>query len=331
MSTLTPEQEKAVAELRLITLRSVCAGPAEAVIALLDQAHSNQLQREVQPKACQDALAAEKALRERVQRELFALNASAQMCVGAAGVGDFSELCGWIDATKARLLASTRALEWQPISTASKTGEPLMLWWRYCQIPAIGCWVEDETGTGRTGWKCDTDDCVPKNQEDCTHWLYLPAYPKLAAKPLRERMQQRITELRQAEAMGMQGSGTRERNGQFMSTLTPEQEKAVFDFYTALGASFRFWNTSEVVERFKVVVSLLDQAHSNQLQREVQLKAALDELAAERALRGRMQQERDRLRDALRAIDGATYGVASGIGATVGRIAREALQPKETK
>lgn len=37
------------------------------------------------------------------EQEAFELKSSQQICVGAAGVGDFSELCGWIDAKKSEL------------------------------------------------------------------------------------------------------------------------------------------------------------------------------------------------------------------------------------
>lgn len=39
------------------------------------------------------------------EAELFNAKSSQQICVGAAGIGDFSELCGWIDAKKSELSA----------------------------------------------------------------------------------------------------------------------------------------------------------------------------------------------------------------------------------
>ena len=65
--------------------------------------------------------------------------------------------------------------EWRSIDSAPKSGAPILLWWQRCKHPAIGRWVDDETGTG---WMSEGDQCMPKNQNDCTHWQPLPQPPK---------------------------------------------------------------------------------------------------------------------------------------------------------
>ena len=42
----------------------------------------------------------------RLKAEIFRMTASEQICVGAAGLGNFDELCGWIDGRKERLEAA---------------------------------------------------------------------------------------------------------------------------------------------------------------------------------------------------------------------------------
>jgi len=60
---------------------------------------------------------------------------------------------------------------WLMIDSAPKSGKPALLWWRRCTHPAVGRWVDDEAGVG---WVCDGDQCMPANQDDCTHWMPLP-------------------------------------------------------------------------------------------------------------------------------------------------------------
>lgn len=67
---------------------------------------------------------------------------------------------------------------WKPIATAPKDGAAIILWWRYCKHPAVGRWF-DADDENREGWRCDGDECVPKNQKDCTHWMPLPKPPTL--------------------------------------------------------------------------------------------------------------------------------------------------------
>lgn len=61
---------------------------------------------------------------------------------------------------------------WRPIETAPCYGR-VLLWWRHAG-PRIGRLVSDETGDG---WRTDGDECVPRNQRDCTHWMPLPEAP----------------------------------------------------------------------------------------------------------------------------------------------------------
>ncbi|MEJ6003747.1 hypothetical protein [Paucibacter soli] len=63
---------------------------------------------------------------------------------------------------------------WQPISTAPGSGT-IRLWWRNAG-ETIGHFAIDEdwkpgSTTPREGWKGEADECIPCNQEDCTHWM----------------------------------------------------------------------------------------------------------------------------------------------------------------
>lgn len=63
---------------------------------------------------------------------------------------------------------------WQPISTAPTSGT-IRLWWRNAG-ECTGHFAIDEEwkpglATPREGWKCDGDEAIPRNQEDCTHWM----------------------------------------------------------------------------------------------------------------------------------------------------------------
>lgn len=62
------------------------------------------------------------------------------------------------------------AATWQAISSAPVSGKAILLWWKNCGDPSVGRWTHDETGDG---WRCDGDQCVPRNQKDCTHWMPL--------------------------------------------------------------------------------------------------------------------------------------------------------------
>ena len=64
---------------------------------------------------------------------------------------------------------------WQPIDTAPRTGEAVLLWWKYSREPFIGRWGEIK---GQKGWCCDGDHHLPKQQKQCTHWMPLPEPPK---------------------------------------------------------------------------------------------------------------------------------------------------------
>jgi len=80
-----------------------------------------------------------------------------------------------IDFARAREIQEIeQAREWMPIRSAPMSGEPVLLWWQRCKHPTVGRWIEDETGTG---WMCEGDACMPKNQNDCTHWMPLPSGP----------------------------------------------------------------------------------------------------------------------------------------------------------
>lgn len=68
--------------------------------------------------------------------------------------------------------------DWRPIATAPTTGT-ILLWWKNAGA-VTGSFAIDEdwnrgSSTPREGWKGDGDECIPRNQEDCTHWQLLRA------------------------------------------------------------------------------------------------------------------------------------------------------------
>ncbi len=67
----------------------------------------------------------------------------------------------------------TGSAAWRPIASAPK-GKAVLLSWKHCKDPSVGRWEHDGI---REGWRCDGDQCVPKNQADCTHWMPLPLPP----------------------------------------------------------------------------------------------------------------------------------------------------------
>ena len=63
---------------------------------------------------------------------------------------------------------------WQPISTAPNSGT-IRLWWRNAgectgHFAVDVDWLPGK-GTPREGWKGEADECIPLNQDDCTHWM----------------------------------------------------------------------------------------------------------------------------------------------------------------
>lgn len=76
-------------------------------------------------------------------------------------------------------------MSWQPIETAPMNRR-ILLWWRTCREPHIGQWDIDEEYDQRPkswkspeeGWRNCGDQCIPRNQSDCTHWMPLPSPPE---------------------------------------------------------------------------------------------------------------------------------------------------------
>lgn len=67
---------------------------------------------------------------------------------------------------------------WKPIETAPRNGMRVLLYWRTCHgMSFTGRYTYDEK-TDREGWRCDGDQVIPRNQDDCTHWMPLPEPPK---------------------------------------------------------------------------------------------------------------------------------------------------------
>lgn len=69
---------------------------------------------------------------------------------------------------------------WRDIKTAPNHGE-ILLWWKYAGV-GVGSWNDEGNG-----WRCEGDECVPKNQSDCTHWMPMPPAPLDAIDTRRER------------------------------------------------------------------------------------------------------------------------------------------------
>lgn len=88
--------------------------------------------------------------------------------------------------TVLRLVEQARPMKWQPIETAPTGGTRILLWWRSCIYPSIGSYELDEQFNSRPrgwrapeeGWRNIGDQCIPRNQEDCTHWMPLPKPPE---------------------------------------------------------------------------------------------------------------------------------------------------------
>lgn len=81
-------------------------GLIDEIVKLKAQVVQLQLERDVAQKeqltAIEDRDSAEQ-LKRLAEARVDELVSSHQICVGAAGIGDFSELCGWIDSIKARV------------------------------------------------------------------------------------------------------------------------------------------------------------------------------------------------------------------------------------
>ena len=74
-------------------------------------------------------------------------------------------------------LARASLSPWREIESAPKDGTPLLLWWRGCYWPGVGRYEVGGDNDRDEGWRCDGDECTPKNQQDCTHWMPLPPPP----------------------------------------------------------------------------------------------------------------------------------------------------------
>jgi hypothetical protein len=82
-------------------------------------------------------------------------------------------------------LALRQRERWQPIATAPQSGKKILLCWPKHKIVASGRYDIDEEFDYRPnywvspseGWRNDGDQCIPRNQEDCTLWQPLPPLP----------------------------------------------------------------------------------------------------------------------------------------------------------
>lgn len=70
----------------------------------------------------------------------------------------------------------------RPIESAPTDGTKMLLRWRTVPYLLSGRYVVDDEWTLRPkdwlapeeGWRNDGDQCIPRNQSDCTHWMPLP-------------------------------------------------------------------------------------------------------------------------------------------------------------
>jgi hypothetical protein len=61
----------------------------------------------------------------------------------------------------------------QTIESAPRDHTPILVFWRGCGWRVSWYDWDDD----REGFKCEADQCVPKNQYACTHWMPLPSNP----------------------------------------------------------------------------------------------------------------------------------------------------------
>ena len=66
--------------------------------------------------------------------------------------------------------------EWQPIETAPKDGEDLLLWWE--EDVAIGCWWLFHPNVHPPRWVDSREDAGVTHDPEPTHWMPLPEPPK---------------------------------------------------------------------------------------------------------------------------------------------------------
>lgn len=103
-----------------------------------------------------------------------------------------ADIAAEADATEAQLRAALPV--WRPIETAPKNGKSILLSWRTCPEAMRGSYSVDEEFDSkpsalrslREGWKNDGDQCIPKNQKDCTGWQPLPLTPEALAQQHKE-------------------------------------------------------------------------------------------------------------------------------------------------
>lgn len=86
--------------------------------------------------------------------------------------GEFGE--GYRTALKFSLDLYQAMEKWQTMETAPRDGTRILLWWKTCTSPSVGWYTFDDFGEG---FRCDGDECIPHNQDDCTHWRPLPPPP----------------------------------------------------------------------------------------------------------------------------------------------------------
>jgi uncharacterized protein involved in exopolysaccharide biosynthesis len=97
-------------EIPLSTIGHIRDDARADLLAENAQLRAREIEREREIGPLCDQVTATTARADKVEAqlkaEIFALTASQQICVGATGVGNFDEVCGWIDGMKDKLEAA---------------------------------------------------------------------------------------------------------------------------------------------------------------------------------------------------------------------------------
>lgn len=74
--------------------------------------------------------------------------------------------------------------DWHPIATAPRDGTPIILWSPDAEpdTPFLGHWRDDPDLPDGGAWWERADDAYPIDA-DATHWMPLPAAPRVGRQP----------------------------------------------------------------------------------------------------------------------------------------------------
>ena len=117
-----------------------------------------------------------------VERE--AIDQQVRQIYVSQGPRGLMQLCIQLLAEKARASQSDGTSgEWQAIETAPTFGS-ILLYWRRAGVCVGSFSIDDQFDQRPKGWQCpeagwrgEADELIPRNQDDCTHWMPLPSAP----------------------------------------------------------------------------------------------------------------------------------------------------------